>query len=59
MLFAAWPSHRPHCLGNGGRPQGTDGGGHNLGLLASPPVGYGADPFSLIDAFILGGMRQG
>ncbi|QPN62257.1 methyltransferase regulatory domain-containing protein [Synechococcus sp. CBW1004] len=34
-------------------------GGHNLGYLAAPAVGHGAQPFSLIDALILEGLRQG
>lgn len=34
-------------------------GGHNLGFLAAPAVGHGAQPFSLIDAFTLDGIRQG
>lgn len=34
-------------------------GGHNLGLLAAPYVGHGAQAFSLIDAFTLDGIRQG
>lgn len=33
--------------------------GHNLGYLAAPAVGHGAQPFNLIDAFVLEGLRQG
>lgn len=34
-------------------------GGHNLGYLAAPAVGHGAQRFNLIDALILEGLRQG
>jgi len=34
-------------------------GGHNLGFRVAPAVGHGAQPFSLIDAFVLEGLRQG
>jgi len=34
-------------------------GGHNLGFLAAPTVGHGAQPFSLLDAFVLDGLQQG
>lgn len=34
-------------------------GGHNLGYLAAPAVGHGAQPFSLIDGFVLDGLQQG
>lgn len=33
--------------------------GHNLGYLAAPAVGHGAQPFSLIDVFMLDGLQQG
>lgn len=33
--------------------------GHNLGFLAAPNVGHGAQPFSLIDGFVLDGLQQG
>ncbi len=33
--------------------------GHNLGFLAAPNVGHGAQPFSLIDVFVLDGLQQG
>lgn len=32
--------------------------GHNLGYLAAPVVGHGAQPFGLIDVFVLEGLRQ-
>jgi len=34
-------------------------GGHNLGYVAAPAIGHGAQAFSLIDAFVLDGLRQG
>lgn len=34
-------------------------GGHILGHLTAPSVGHGAQPFSLIDGFVLEGLRQG
>lgn len=34
-------------------------GGHNMGYLAAPAVGHGAQPFSLIDGFVLDGLQQG
>lgn len=33
--------------------------GHNLGYLAAPAVGHGAQPFNLIDGLVLEGLRQG
>lgn len=33
--------------------------GHNLGFLAAPTVGHGAQPFSLIDVFALEALQQG
>lgn len=33
--------------------------GHNLGFLAAPFVGHGAQSFSLIDVFVLDGLQQG
>ena len=33
--------------------------GHNLGFLAAPFVGHGAQPFSLIDVYVLDGLKQG
>lgn len=32
--------------------------GNNLGFLAAPNVGHGAQPFSLIDVFVLDGLQQ-
>jgi SAM-dependent methyltransferase len=32
--------------------------GHNLGFLAAPCVGHGAQAFSLIDVFVLDGLQQ-
>jgi predicted SAM-dependent methyltransferase len=34
-------------------------GGHNLGYLAAPAIGHGAQPFSLVDAFVLEALQQG
>lgn len=34
-------------------------GGHNLGYVAAPAIGHGAQPFSLIDGFVLDGLLQG
>jgi hypothetical protein len=34
-------------------------GGHNLGYLAAPAIGHGAQPFSLVDAFVLEALEQG
>jgi FkbM family methyltransferase len=34
-------------------------GGHNLGFLAAPAIGHGAQPFSLVDAFVLEALQQG
>lgn len=34
-------------------------GGHNLSHFAAPFVGHGAQPFSLIDGFVLDGLQQG
>jgi SAM-dependent methyltransferase len=33
--------------------------GHNLGYLAAPAIGHGAQPFSLVDAFVLEALQQG
>lgn len=33
--------------------------GNNLGYLAAPAVGHGAQPFSLIDGFVFEGLQQG
>jgi hypothetical protein len=34
-------------------------GGNNLSFLAAPSIGHGAEPFSLLDAFVLSGIEQG
>ncbi len=34
-------------------------GGHNLGYLAAPAIGHGAQPFTLVDAFVLEALEQG
>jgi predicted SAM-dependent methyltransferase len=33
--------------------------GHNLNYLAAPAIGHGAQPFSMLDAFVLSGIEQG
>lgn len=33
--------------------------GHNLSYLAAPAIGHGAQPFSMLDAFVLAGIEQG
>jgi SAM-dependent methyltransferase len=33
--------------------------GNNLGFLAAPAIGHGAEPFSVLDAFVLSGLDQG
>jgi predicted SAM-dependent methyltransferase len=33
--------------------------GHNLNYLAAPAIGHGAQPFSMLDAFVLAGIEQG
>jgi predicted SAM-dependent methyltransferase len=47
------------CRGVNRRMMELMQGGHNLGFLAAPRIGHGAQPFSLVDRFALEALQQG
>jgi len=47
------------CRGVNRRMMELMQGGHNLGFLAAPRIGHGAQPFSLVEVFALEALQQG
>jgi predicted SAM-dependent methyltransferase/trans-aconitate methyltransferase len=47
------------CRGVNQRMMELMQGGHNLGFLAAPRIGHGAQPFSLMEVFALKALQQG
>jgi predicted SAM-dependent methyltransferase/trans-aconitate methyltransferase len=47
------------CRGVNRRMMELMQGGHNLGFLAAPRIGHGAQPFSLMEVFALEALQQG